>query len=372
MVRNVDAVMLGFLPGPDAGKAIVDVMIGSVNPSGRLPLTYPVDDDGGGGPYYHPLSDQCTKEEPGKALPHFEYVPCPVQWPFGHGMSYTSFEYLNLVAHGGIDRDLTVQVTIKNTGSRAGSEAILVYTFDESRRTTPEYKRLRAFVKLHLEPNESRSLAVVVPVEDLKFIGPHDDRHYIVDPTMVTWVGVGTADCRQDPISNHLCARLESPNKDKPYVAACEAACNVWTEHSACGNLLGLTNSACMHKCMSISEHPSDGMIWSNDGWGWDYVNCIESVVLGLPPLPDKLSCSKMTSLCRDIFQTGALDEFGSTGEGGGSVSLSTVGSYVALLTALVATSLIVYIMNGGKLRKDHAESSHIQFTMVSRNEDVE
>jgi beta-glucosidase len=372
MVGNVDAVMLGFLPGPDAGKAIVDIITGAINPSGRLPLTYPLDDDGGGNPYYHAHSDQCTKGESETSLPHFEYIPCPVQWPFGHGMSYTSFDYSNLVADGGIDRDLTVQVTVKNTGSRAGSESVLVYTFDEFRRTTPEYKRLRAFVKLHLEPNDSRSITVVVPLEDLKFIGPHDDRHYIIDPTMVTWVGVGSVDCRQDPASKDLCVRLESPNKDKPYVAACEAACNVWIERSGCANLFGFTNSVCLSKCMSISENPSDGMIWSNDGWGWDYVNCIESVVWGLPSLPDKSSCSKMTTLCSNIFQTGTLDESGSGGEVGGPTSMSYVGRYVALTTALVATGLIVYFMNGGLPRKVHTERSSMQFTIVSRNEDAE
>jgi beta-glucosidase len=372
MVKYADAVVLGFLPGPDAGKAVVDVLVGSFNPSGRLPLTYPLDDDAGGIPYFHALSDQCTKDEPGTPLPHYEYVPCPAQWPFGHGLSYTSFAYSNLAAGGGIDRDLAVHVTVTNTGSRAGTESVLVYTFDEFRSTTPEYKRLRAFVKLYLQPNESRTITLLVPVEDLKFIGPHDDHHYILDPTMVTWVGVGNVDCRDEPASTDLCVRLESPDKDKPYVAACDAACRVWTDRSGCANHFGLTSTSCLSACMSISENPSDGMAWINDGWGWDYVNCIESVMWGLPSPPDEVSCSRMTTLCRDIFQTGTLDEFGAGRGGGGSTPFPGLGSYIALATALAAAVLIMYVMNGGTIRKDDRDESRIQFSIVSRNEDVE
>ena len=87
-----DAVLVGFLPGPDAGQAVVDILSGKVNPSGRMPLTYPKYQDGGGIPYYHSVSDQCTSGD--GPLPHWSYVPCEVQWHFGHGHSYTQFETL--------------------------------------------------------------------------------------------------------------------------------------------------------------------------------------------------------------------------------------------------------------------------------------
>jgi beta-glucosidase len=80
-----DAILLGFLPGPSGGQAVVDIISGKVNPSARLPITYPMYEDGGGSPYFHTISDQCTKagENP---LPHYDYVQCEVQWSFGFGL----------------------------------------------------------------------------------------------------------------------------------------------------------------------------------------------------------------------------------------------------------------------------------------------
>lgn len=367
MPQHADAVLLAFLAGPDAGQAVVDVVVGKVNPSGRLPITYPLEDDGGGLPYYHAVSDLCTGGDPNTPLPHFEYVPCPVQWEFGHGLSYTTFEYSDFTATGGIDRDLIVQVAVTNKGPREGSDTVLVFTFDDFRSTTPEYKRLRAFEKLLLQPNESKTLQFVVPVEDLKFVGPHDDHHYIIDPNMVTWVGVGTVDCRQDQ-SSPLCARLESPDRDRPYLAACDAACQVWAE-SGCAGRLGLTTQACANMCLDIGTSPANGMAWSNDGWGWDYVNCIESVIWGFGSSPDGESCSKLTTMCRDIFRTGHLDEFGTGNLTGG---MQFLGSCIALFTALIASGIIVYVMNGGLLRRAGHDGEHIQFVRVDNQDEDE
>ena len=91
----VDAVIIGFLPGPFAGNAIADFLTGRVSPSARLPLTYPKHQDLSGIPYLHEISDMCTKDT-GGTLPHYENVPCEIQWPFGHGMTYARFNYSSL------------------------------------------------------------------------------------------------------------------------------------------------------------------------------------------------------------------------------------------------------------------------------------
>jgi beta-glucosidase len=101
-----------------------------------LPITYPKYEDGDGIPYLHAVSDMCPKDTDG-TLPHWENAPCEVQWPFGHGLSYTKFEYENLslstdslqYQRGGVEDDpsLTITVTVKNTGTMAGAEAVLFF-----------------------------------------------------------------------------------------------------------------------------------------------------------------------------------------------------------------------------------------------------
>lgn len=308
MVDSVDAVILGFLPGPSAGQAVIDVVTGAVNPSGRLPITYPAADDGGGIPYWSAVTDQCTDSA-------FRYVPCTVQWPFGHGLSYTSFAYSELSAIGGIDTDLHVTVTVTNTGDRVGADTVMFFTFDESRQITPEYKRLRAFEKIVLSAGESFTVKMTIPVDDLRFIGHHDERHYVVDPHMVSYLGVGyMTDCRlrdqeHNPDDNASCVRLESQAPDKPYDAACEAACVLW-EDSGCSKELGFDKDLdCLEMCTAINS--SGPMSAVNDGWGWNYVNCLESVVWGLKERQHATyDCWMMTGICRDVFQTGQLSQY--------------------------------------------------------------
>ena len=305
MVNHADAIFIGFLPGPYAGEAIVDMIMGRVNPSGRLPITYPLYDDGGGAPYFHTLSDKCTRGE--GPLPHWEFARCDVQWPFGHGLSYTTFEYIGFEASGGIDQDLEVAVTVRNTGSIAGSETVMFFTYDKFRMTTPEYRRLRAFEKVFLEPGSEIRVHKRIPIVELRFVGPDDDTHYILDAKMKSWVGAGVStDCRIEPRDNPLCIHLQSENPSRIYSGACEEACNLWN-NSGCTTFFDLSEEKCLHMCLAITHYP---VIEANEGWGWNYVRCLEHVVHGLHG--DEMECKKMTALCRDIFRTGELNEHGS------------------------------------------------------------
>ena len=310
MADQVDAVVLAFLPGPWGGPALSRLLSGELNFSGSLPITYPRFQDGGGSPYFRAVSDQCNQGD--GPLPHYPYSPCAVQWPFGHGLSYTSFSYSELKVRGGHGEDLNVSVTVSNIGSVKGSDVVMVFTFDEYRSTTPEYKRLRDFVKVELEPGKSQTVTMIVPSEDLKYIGPHDDTHYISDPSVGFYVGIGAdTDCRSQSDSE-LCQVVSPKEKKSPlgYEAACEAACRVWQD-SGCGSQLGLSPRVCLEMCEAISSYPNtlEGGV-GTDGWGWNYVSCLESVAWGLGD-QDKKQCWKMRTMCRDIFTTGKLDEFG-------------------------------------------------------------
>jgi beta-glucosidase len=269
----VDAVVIGFLPGPDAGTAVLDIITGNTNPSGRMPLTYPKYPDAGGSPYFSAVSDQCTQGE--GTLPHFQNVLCEVQWPFGHGLSYTSFEYSNLElsshtmkyrAAGQSRRfdvsagTLKASVQVKNTGSRAGSETVVFFTFDESRHTTPEYKRLRSFEKIHLKPGEEKLVTATLSLANPDFlsVGPHDDSHLVIQNGMRFKLGVGVdTNCREDS-SSSLCSEFINIDAGDDYSSACDAACTVWSE-SGCGETYSLSAKTCWDLCKTAGQGNVDG-----------------------------------------------------------------------------------------------------------------
>jgi beta-glucosidase len=254
-----------------AGDALRDLLIGKSNPSGKLPITYPKFDDGGGIPYLHAVSDLCTKDT-GGTLPHWENTQCEVQWPFGHGKSYTKFEYSGLsissqhlnYLRSSESISLNVTLTVKNTGILAGSDTILFFTFDENRATTPEYKRLRGFEKVWLEPGTSIQLQLSLPLDDFRFVGPHDATHYTLQDGMTFRFGISAhIDCRENP-DDDLCSAPITMHTDPSYVGACEAACNLW-ENSGCTGSYGMTSESCWDMCTSIQR--SEDVVSNNDGW---------------------------------------------------------------------------------------------------------
>ena len=376
MVDHVDAVLVGFLPGPLAGQAIADIVTGRVNPSGRLPITYPKYEDGGGSPYLHSVSDQCTKDTDGP-LPHWENIPCETQWPFGHGLSYTSFTYsdLSLSTNELVYRrsekpsSLTITARVKNTGDRPGSDVAMIYTFDEFRSTTPEYKRLRSYEKITLNVGESKLIKVTLPVEDFRFVGPHDDSHYILQNGLRFRVGVGAADCRMNPDSP-ACSDPVTVTLDNNYVAACEAACNLWQE-SDCFGVYGFSMDRCWDMCSSIHQDSEGNLQMNNDGWGWNYVNCIEELTWKNNFASDPSQCWKMTTMCRDITKTSQMDELG---QGSIRPTHSFMQQEVskiilAFASGLLVSTLILSALRGRRSSKNDDRFGDVEFSRVHEDE---
>eukprot|EP00536_Pseudo-nitzschia_multiseries_P005819 jgi/Psemu1/296016/fgenesh1_pm.116_\ len=389
VVPLVDAVIVGFLPGPFAGNAIADFFTGRANPSARLPITYPKHPDLSGVPYLHAVSDMCT-EDTGGTLPHWNNVLCEVQWPFGHGMSYSTFEYgdvrlstTTLQQHwhdtdydqsksgrNTEDEELTVTVGVTNSGDIAGAETVLFFTFDESRSTTPEYKRLRGYKKVWLEPGESKDVRISISLQDdLRFVGPHDDSHYILQDGLRFRVGIGSeSDCRRAPNSESnpddgtsVCSEVVTIRTEKDYVGACEAACNLWRDSGDyCAEMVfppkssstGTAIGGCRESCASIHFGDNDGQ-WNNDGWGWNYVGCLESIIEN-QTFDSKKDCWKLTSFCRDVTHTPNMDEFGSGIFDGNMVgsnmtnNLPPLAIILSLFSGIFASVMIIYAMRGG------------------------
>lgn len=356
----MDAIILGFLPGPYAGTAIAEILAGKTNPSARLPITYPKHPDVSGIPYYHEVSDMCTKDT-GGSLPHWENMPCEVQWPFGHGLSYSRFEYSNLhlstlilkqhwhdesedEAYYSSDAELlTVTVTVTNDSDIAGFETILLFSFDQFRSTTPEYKRLRGYQKIWLESGISRDISFTISLEDLRFVGPHDDSHYILQDGLQFRIGIGASvDCRGDN-EEGMCSDLVTIQTEEKYVGACEVACNIWRE-SDCTKKAFPSLPACRESCAFI-HYDIDDVGLNNDGWGWNYVHCLEQIV-GSKGFDSKKDCWKLTSFCRDVTQTTGMDEYGSGSDSrSGPSSLAIL---VSLCIGFIASIMIWLSMRGG------------------------
>ncbi|HWZ60974.1 MAG TPA: glycoside hydrolase family 3 N-terminal domain-containing protein [Gemmatimonadaceae bacterium] len=173
-VDSARAVVTAYQLGPFAGEALAGVLFGDVNPSGKLPFTWPRT-TGKVVPYDHALSSEVQANDSLGA-----YRP---EWPFGYGLSYTTFGYSDLtLARSQVGRSDTigVTVTVVNTGKRLGTEVVQLYVRQLYASVAPPVKRLRAFERVTLAPGERRTVLFKVPVHDLAFVG-RDDR-WVVEP----------------------------------------------------------------------------------------------------------------------------------------------------------------------------------------------
>ena len=223
MVEASDAILVAFLPGPDGGKAVVDILEGNHNPSAKLPITYPKYADKGGIPYWHAVSDMCTSTGSDAniktPLPHYQYTKCEVEWGFGHGLSYTHFTRselkvsdtkLVLSRRQNFKASIEVALKVRNIGDIAGSETVMFFLFAENRHVTPEHKLLLYFEKIELMTGEEKKVVANLSIDDLRFIGPHDDTHLVIQPGMNVKIGVGPdVDCRSEGNSD-LCSETIS------------------------------------------------------------------------------------------------------------------------------------------------------------------
>ena len=188
-----------LIPGNYGGDALANLLAGDANFSAKMPYTYPRE--------INSLNtyDYKVSEEVGTMEGAYNYdAKVSLQWPFGYGISYTTYEYSNLR----VDKSkftaadvLTVSVDVKNTGAKAGKEAVLLYSSDLIASIVPDNKRLRDFTKIELLPGETKTVTFSLPAKNLAFVGA-DGRWTLEEGDFVLKVGnqtVGTA-CTQTKI----------------------------------------------------------------------------------------------------------------------------------------------------------------------------
>ena len=182
-----------LIPGNYGADALANLLAGDANFSAKMPYTYPRE--------INSLNtyDYKVSEEVGTMAGAYNYdAKVSLQWPFGFGLSYTTYEYSNLK----VDKKnftandvLTVTVDVKNTGARAGKEAVLLYSSDIVASVVPDNKRLRDFTKIELQLGETKTVTFQLPASKLAFVGA-DGRWTLEEGDFVLKVGnltVGTA-----------------------------------------------------------------------------------------------------------------------------------------------------------------------------------
>jgi len=165
---GASAILMAYNPSDEGGRAIADILFGDVNPSGKLPFTYPRTPNGLINYDHKPFETENT------AFGNMAFNP---QFQFGEGLSYTTFAYSDLRLGKqtiSANDELPVSVTVRNTGNRAGKEAVLVYVSDLVASISPPGKRLRRFAKISLDPGQSKTLTFKLRREDLSFIGSNN------------------------------------------------------------------------------------------------------------------------------------------------------------------------------------------------------
>ena len=165
---NASAILMAYNPSNEGGTAVADVLFGDVNPSGKLPFTYPRTPNGLINYDHKPFETENT------AFGNLAFRP---QFQFGDGLSYTTFTYSDLKLGKptiSANEEMPVTVTVTNVGKRAGKEAVLVFVSDLVASISPPNRRLRRFAKISLEPGQSRTLTFKLRRDDLSFIGTNN------------------------------------------------------------------------------------------------------------------------------------------------------------------------------------------------------
>ena len=185
--QHVPAILEAWYPGQEGGTAVAEALAGDFSPSGKLPLTF-----------YKSVDQIPAFEDYNMHGRTYRYFTGEPLYPFGYGLSYTTFEYSNLTfGKSSLDAkdDLTASVDIKNTGSMMSDEVVQVYLTQPGVKGAP-VRTLAGFRRVHLEPGETQKVQVAVPNRNLSFVDEAGARR-ITPGTLQVWVGGGQPVSRQ-------------------------------------------------------------------------------------------------------------------------------------------------------------------------------
>lgn len=195
-IDKTDALLEAWYPGEQGGTAIAEALFGDVNPGGRLPITWPR--HAGQIPVYYSIKPS------GRGYAYNDDDGNPM-YPFGYGLSYTTFEYSNLilpeeVAENGVAE---IKCTVKNSGKRKGDEVVQLYLQDEYASVAPFVRQLKAFKRITLEPGESKEITFKLPYQSFGIW--NKDLDFVVEPgTFKIYIATDARDSSLEGVLNVL------------------------------------------------------------------------------------------------------------------------------------------------------------------------
>lgn len=185
--KDAPAILCTWWLGSEAGNAICNVLWGDYNPSGKLPMTFP--QHNGQIPLNYQNKSTGRPTANGGWCAKYIDIPTEPAYPFGYGLSYTTFEYSDLKVNDSVNGDVyaNVSVNVKNTGKYKGEEVVQLYVRDEVASVTRPIKELKGFEKISLEPGESKTVTFDITDEQLGFYNNNMD--YVVEKVIsLSWL----------------------------------------------------------------------------------------------------------------------------------------------------------------------------------------
>lgn len=209
-VSKVSAILNGYLPGEAGGLALAEILFGKVNPSGKLAETYPyLAQDVPNNEDYAKKTDQVDyRESVFIGYRYFDSAQKPVLFPFGHGLSYTSFEYRDLSYVENV-----LSFTLTNTTERAGSEIVQIYVSNQSGATFFPVHELKAFEKIHLKAMESKVIHLSLDETAFQYYDSSLERFVCANGVYEIQVGASSRDLR-------LSLKIELHSNDPQHIDA--------------------------------------------------------------------------------------------------------------------------------------------------------
>jgi beta-glucosidase len=200
-IDGTAAVVEAWMMGQAGGGAIADVLFGKVNPSGKLAETYPIRIEDT--PAFINFPGEVDNVRYGEGIfigyRYYETKKVPVQFPFGYGLSYTTFAFNNLNVSSEDVKDVdgvTVSVDVTNTGKVAGKEVVQLYVHDHKSKLARPPKELKGFIKVELEPGETKTVSMELDYRAFAYFHPNYQQWIVEDGEFDILVGSSSADIR--------------------------------------------------------------------------------------------------------------------------------------------------------------------------------
>ena len=224
--ENIPAIIAQWYAGEQAGNSLADIIFGNVNPSGKLNFSFPQSTGHLPAYYNHLPTDKGYYRKPGQyGKPGRDYVfsdPSPL-WAFGHGLSYTTFEYLCASTdkeHYEAGDTVKVSAKIKNSGDRSGKEVVQVYVRDLVSSIVTPVRQLKAFEKVELDPGEVREITMSIPMTEL-YLTDNEGFRFFEPGKFRIEVGAASDDIRHtvDIVAGDIQASAATSEKEMPKIA---------------------------------------------------------------------------------------------------------------------------------------------------------